>query len=343
LITIVAVGVCSITASQPGDGNYAAAAPVAQDFTISQGSQTITFGSLSSAGLGTGPFPIAATASSGLAVSFASTTPAVCTVAGNTVTIVAPGACSITASQAGNANYSAATPATRSFTVSPGLTITTTTLPNGVQGVAYNQTLAAANGSDGLTWALVAGGLPGGISLSGSGALSGTPASSGSFPFTAKVADGSGNMAMQALALQINVPLRVTTAALPNGAPGLAYSQTLTATGGWGAYAWTVSSGSLPAGIALSGAVLSGTPTASGPFPFTVQVADIAGGAATQPLSLQVDAPLSIVTSGTLPTGVMGQAYGHRWQQAAAPVDLTHGRSSRARCPRAWRSARPAS
>ena len=269
--------------------------------------------------MGAATFAITAMANSGLAVSFASTTPAVCTLSGSSVTIVALGACSIIASQAGNESYAPATPITRSFTVNQGLTITTTALPDGVQGAAYNQTLAATNGSGSLTWTLLAGSLPGGTSLSNFGALSGTPAGPGSFPFTAKVADGAGNTATQALSVQINAPLGVTTAALPNGARGAAYSQTLTATGGSGAYAWTVSGGSLPAGITLSGAVLSGTPTAPGPFWFTVRVADNAGGSATQALSIQVGAPLSISTSGTLPTAVTGQAYAVSFAATGGP------------------------
>src|SRR5579871_2252842 len=79
--------------------------------------QTIAFGALSNQPLGTAPFTISASASSGLVVSFASTTPAICTVPGSTVTILAAGTCYITASQAGNANYAAAVPVVRSFTV----------------------------------------------------------------------------------------------------------------------------------------------------------------------------------------------------------------------------------
>ncbi len=82
-------------------------------------SQTITFGALNSVVFGAAPFPITATASSGLAVSFASTTTLVCTVSGSTVTVVAAGTCSITASQSGSANYAAAIPVTQSFTVNP--------------------------------------------------------------------------------------------------------------------------------------------------------------------------------------------------------------------------------
>jgi len=82
-----------------------------------QESQTITFGALSNLMLGSAPFTLAATASSGLPVSFASTTTSVCTVSGTTATLVAVGACTIQATQAGNATYSAATPVSQSFQV----------------------------------------------------------------------------------------------------------------------------------------------------------------------------------------------------------------------------------
>jgi len=116
-VTIVAAAVCSITASQPGNANYAAATPVVQSFTVNQASQTIAFSSPGNVAYGVAPFAISASASSGLAATFASTTTPVCTVAGTTLTIVAVGTCSITASQPGNANYAAATPVVQPFTV----------------------------------------------------------------------------------------------------------------------------------------------------------------------------------------------------------------------------------
>ncbi len=79
--------------------------------------QTVTFGPLSNVLLTSPPFPISATASSGLPVSFVSTTPAICTVSGSTVASIAAGTCSITATQSGNATYAAAAPVTQSFTV----------------------------------------------------------------------------------------------------------------------------------------------------------------------------------------------------------------------------------
>ena len=309
-VTIVAVGSCSITASQAGNTSFSAATPVTQIFAVGLGSQTITFGALSNVSLGAAPFPVGATASSGLTVSFASTTLPVCTVSGNIVTILAAGTCTIAASQAGNASYAAAPTVSQSFTVSPLLTITTAALPAGVQGSVYSQTLIAANGSGALTWTLLAGSLPAGVTLGTNGALGGTPTASGAFSFTAKVTDSASNVAQQGLSLQINAPLTITTATLTNAIQGVAYNQSLAATGGLGAETWSVSAGALPAGIALSSAgALSGAPTVSGPFSFTAKVADTSSDVATQVLSLQVNAPLTITTSGTLPNGVTGTAY----------------------------------
>lgn len=70
----------------------------------------------------------------------------------------------------------------------------------------------------------------------------------------------------------------ITTASLPGGTVGTAYGQTLTATGGDGALAWSLAAGTLPAGLALSSAgVISGTPTAAGTSNFSVRVADADG------------------------------------------------------------------
>lgn len=116
-IALVSTGTCSITASQPGNSTYLAASPVVQSFTVTQGSQTISFSALPNLGFGSAPSSLTATATSGLPVAFASTTPAVCNVSGVTAMIVAAGTCSIMASQAGNSNYAAAAPVVQSFPV----------------------------------------------------------------------------------------------------------------------------------------------------------------------------------------------------------------------------------
>ncbi|HXW56968.1 MAG TPA: alkaline phosphatase family protein, partial [Candidatus Cybelea sp.] len=123
-MTLTAVGTCTIQATQPGNGTYLAATPVDQSFDVLEGStgsqsQTITFGALPNEAMGSGPFTLSATASSGLAVSFASTTTSVCTVSAASVTLVAVGTCTIQATQAGNGTYVAATPVNQSFQVIP--------------------------------------------------------------------------------------------------------------------------------------------------------------------------------------------------------------------------------
>lgn len=75
-------------------------------------------------------------------------------------------------------------------------------------------------------------------------------------------------------------PVAVSTSSLPNGTVGAPYSTTLTATGGSGTYGWSVSAGTLPAGLSLSSAgVLSGTPTTAGTSTFSVTASDTAPGA----------------------------------------------------------------
>ena len=101
----------------------------------SSAAQTITFGALGNVTIGVAPFSISATASSGLAVTFTSTTTSVCTVSGSTVTILTTGTCSITANQAGNATYSAAPPVSHSFTVSPLPAPVPSSPANGAAGV----------------------------------------------------------------------------------------------------------------------------------------------------------------------------------------------------------------
>lgn len=116
-VTIVSPGTCIITASQPGDMNYAIAADITQTFEVNKASQTITFNALSDKSYGDVNFSVSATAGSGLAVSFASTTTSVCTLSGSTVAMINVGVCTITASQSGNTYYQAAIDNAQSFNV----------------------------------------------------------------------------------------------------------------------------------------------------------------------------------------------------------------------------------
>ena len=138
VITAVGAGTCSITASQAGNANYEAATQVVQTFA-SKATQTITFTNPTNMTVG-GTQTRAPTASSSLTVTLISTTTSICTVAGFVITAVGAGDCSITASQAGNENYEAATQVIRTFTISKaGQTVTFIAPAN----IAYGETPAS--------------------------------------------------------------------------------------------------------------------------------------------------------------------------------------------------------
>jgi hypothetical protein len=201
-----------------------------------------------------------------------------------------------------------------SISVVAGLTITTAPiLPSDSVGVPYTVTLAAAGGSSPYTWAVSAGGLPGGLVLdANSGAIFGTPTASGSFNFTIKVTDRASNSTVKAFGITVAAGLTISTApVLPNGAIGATYAQPLDAAGGAAPYHWSITGGTLPAGLTLdaSSGVISGMATASGSFTFTVQVVDSASAMATKAFSLAISASLTITTPGTLPNGLIGTPY----------------------------------
>lgn len=110
--------------------------------------QTITFAAIPSQTVGI-PLQLAATASSGLTVSFATTTTKVCAVAASTATFIAPGNCTITASQSGDAQYAAAQPVSRTFTVNAAVAGKFTVNPSAL--VFPNQQIGTSSASTSIT------------------------------------------------------------------------------------------------------------------------------------------------------------------------------------------------
>jgi hypothetical protein len=213
----------------------------------------------------------------------------------------------------------------------PALAITGS-LGNGVVGTTYSATLGATGGfgAGTYTFSLASGSLPPGTQLSAAGVLSGTPTTAGTFPFTVKVTSTESNpiaaippvTATQSFSVAIYPVLTVTTQTLAPGMVGAAYSATIAATGGYGASTYTFSlvSGALPPGIALSASgALSGTPTASGTTTFTVQAASTTNGLpalkATQSFTIVIYPALGL-TPPTLSPGTVGTPYSVGFQPA---------------------------
>lgn len=188
------------------------------------------------------------------------------------------------------------------------LTIITTTLPNGSETVTYTTTniTATSTGTTGptYTWSVSAGTIPPGLVLDTaatglSTTISGTPTTAGTYNFTVQITDGT-NSDTQAYQVDISAAgsLVITTASLPAGTQGVAYSANITAINGTGNHTWSITSGTLPTGLALGASTtgtvsISGTPTQTGTFPITVQVTDSTSPTAqtdTQAFSLVINA-----------------------------------------------------
>ena len=207
------------------------------------------------------------------------------------------------------------------FTVVAPVTLTTASpLPGGTVGVAYSQTFQATGGSGTYTFALAPGaGLPPGFILASNGSFVGRPTGGGSFTFTVQATDNSPAPGPYSGAKQYTLTIAAPTitvgpTSLPGGTAGQAYSQTLTAAGGTAPYTYALvaGTGTLPNGLTLNSAgTLSGTPTQSGAFSFTVRATDASTGtgpySAPRAYSLSIaPAPAPTLTSFTPSSGPVG-------------------------------------
>jgi len=219
------------------------------------------------------------------------------------------------------------------------LSITTSSLPNGTGGTSYSQTLQASGGVAPYTWSVSSGTLPAGLLLAPStGVISGTPTTVGTFSFTVQVEDAESTPESATANLSITVnaaspaALKITTSSLPSGSVGIAYSQTLQASGGITPYTWNISSGSLPAGLSLgaSTGTISGTPTSASTSSFTVQVADSESTpqTASAMLSITISPAALAITTSSLPNGTVGTAYSQTLQATGGVTPYTWSVSS---------------
>ncbi len=187
-----------------------------------------------------------------------------------------------------------------------GVPTITSTPPNGEVGAAYNHQLTSSGGTDPLSYAITAGTLPAGLSITSRGLVFGTPTTAGSSTFTVTVTDADVATSSKDFTVVIAAPPALTySSPLPVGQVGDAYSRTLTRTGGTGPFVFSVPTGSLPAGLTLNTAtgVLSGTPTAAGDYAFTVKVVDSFGQSDTRETTLAVRTVPSAPAVGNVTPG----------------------------------------
>ncbi|MBL4779800.1 putative Ig domain-containing protein [Ralstonia sp.] len=243
-------------------------------------------------------------------------------------TVTATDANSYTGSRAYTLTVNAAT-----VSVSPS------TLPGGTIATAYSQTMLASGGTGPYTYAVTAGSLPTGLTLSSNGTLSGTPTAGGVFNFTVAATDSSTGTGpytgSRAYSLTIGSPSLTITPASGSlsGVAGTAYSRNFTASGGTNPYTYgfVVNSGTVPTGLTWNGTTgrLAGTPTTAGTVSFTVTATDSSTGtgapfAVSGVYTLTIAAPSLTVSPATLPNPGIATAYSQTITAANGTAPYTY-------------------
>jgi len=173
---------------------------------------------------------------------------------------------------------------TVSLSVYDPVAIRTTAFNAASRGRRYLARASAVGGDHTYVWTRVGGVLPPGLVLVPSGVVSGTPTRTGRYSFVLRGADYAGGAALagryatRSFTISVANPVVVTTTALRVGIRGHAYASRVYAVGGSGGYRWSVRTGSLPPGTAISVAGrISGTPLRSGRWTVTILARDVVG------------------------------------------------------------------
>lgn len=188
--------------------------------------------------------------------------------------------------------------------LNPGATVTiTATLTNDTNSQGVTWTLTGLGQLSGNTTTSVVYTAPSSISTNTTATITATSVRNSSVTATESIT--------------LNAVLTIATTSLPSGALGVPYGPTfINAAGATGTFTWTITAGSLPAGLTFqtsstsTSAQITGTPTLLETSKFTVQVTDSAGSSVTQALSITINPPppLSVATS-TLQVGTVNQGY----------------------------------
>ncbi len=185
------------------------------------------------------------------------------------------------------------------------VTVTCPAATTGTVGVAYSSSIAATGGQIPYAYSLASGSLPTGLSLNSStGAITGTPTVAATYPFTSRATDDNGNVGTNNCSITIAPVVTLSiTCATSSATVGVAYSSSVVASGGTGPYTYSITSGSIPAGLTLntSTGAITGTPTTAITYNYTVHAVDTLANAGNSNCSIAVVGvpPLPNITPAT--------------------------------------------
>jgi uncharacterized protein (TIGR03437 family) len=177
-------------------------------------------------------------------------------------------------------------------------------------GASYSNIIGASGGTAPYTFSLVPPlAIPPGLTLSPSGLMSGRPTTTGTYIFGVRAMDSNGCFGSKNITANICPVITFSPPGILTGRIGLAYSWSFHATGGQAPYTYSILSGVLPPGLALSPGTISGTPTTAGSYPFTLLATDANGCRGEKEYTLIVACPTITLDPATLPAGTTGAAY----------------------------------
>lgn len=327
--TVQATDSNSFTGARTYSGSVTAPALSLAPTTLTNATQSVAYSASLATSGGTAPYSYAVTSGSlppGIALSSSGLLSGTPSSSGGfnftvTATDASTGSGPYSISRSYNLNVTVGTPV-----------ITTTSLPNPTVGSMYSVMIQGSGGSMPYTFAVSAGSLPAGLTLSSTGTLSGTPTAGGTFNVTVMLTDSASHTATQAYTLIVSAPNITIAPTSPSAATdGVAYSLTISASNGTAPYTYAITAGGLPAGLSLNAAtgVLSGTPTAVGIYNFTVTAIDSSTGtgpfAATRAYAFSVSPPTLILAPlATTLDAVYGQAYSQSFNAGGGAAPYTY-------------------